>query len=54
METAAWPNADAGGKRRQKLVNSGPSGSEELGCFDYIELDSFWNVMPLKLSVHQS
>jgi len=27
-----WPNADAGGKRRQKLVNSGPSDTEELGC----------------------
>ena len=27
-----WPNTDAGGKRRQKLVNSGPSGTEELGC----------------------
>jgi len=27
-----WPNADAGGKRHQKLVNSGPSATEELGC----------------------
>ena len=27
-----WPNADAGGKRRQKLVSSGPSGTDELGC----------------------
>jgi len=27
-----WPNADGGGKWRQKLVNSGPSGTEELGC----------------------
>jgi len=27
-----WPNADAGGKLRQKLVNSGPSGTKELGC----------------------
>ena len=28
-----WPNADAGGKQRQRLVNSGPSlDIKELGC----------------------
>jgi len=27
-----WPNADAVGKRHQRLVSSGPSGTEVLGC----------------------
>jgi len=27
-----WPNADAGGKQCQKLVCSGRSDTEELGC----------------------
>jgi len=55
-----WLNAYAGRKRRQKLVNSGPAGTEELGLLasvhEYTELvvDSIWNVKPVKLSVHQS
>jgi len=27
-----WPNADAVGRRRQRLASSGPSGTEVLGC----------------------
>jgi len=27
-----WPNEDDGGKQHQKLVNSGPSGTEQLAC----------------------
>jgi len=27
-----WPNADAVGRRRQRLASSDPSGTEVLGC----------------------